>query len=949
MVRPLDSDPPPRMGQHIMSRIKRNASSTKAPRRDPLASLKLADIVILKPVLPAEVMATVVDYLDIPDLLRFARTSRRMLEMVYDDARWIKRLRSMGCWNDAEARAKAEAPKTPSKASARRQSMLDRNIVNGKGRPDVLFDIDPSPMAQRQRRQSNLLSPVRTRPPVADGFDTAELSSPANAVDRHEAALTVFDHVKSVRRQARGEYGRIYKQLAPYYIDLLSSSNPMESRIFRDFGEPDKQAQLLINVQRFAASDFSPGSSEREERIAKAVEAFDAAALLEFRRGYEYKDIQGKMRQYARVMYTLNGGKSSVELFLHDNNLITQKAELGTVSDCIDYGLGHGQLSLEKVQVFFERLGNAYSQEKAIIETVFPNATEVSLLFLEQVAKDVLLPFLSELFADAQGRGTPTYLRIVSGTFAATKQFIETFAVPDNLDDEKKASRCNTVLTEIFGPHLETYLAEEMNSFRQKANTEVEQWDRALSEQAASTESFLMSNVNRQADKKDFMSSFKKVVMMPVNILPSFSGPATNKTAAKALVNGDVTVSSSRPSTPNLYGARTSTATPTLPAEAPTTELAAKAALMNTKLENIRSLFSIEVALNLVHAAKSSLERVAQFVVLGGEAGDAARSQCSAIFIALLQSVGVRHVKAGFDKAIEHLSAYNPRETNADDTTGSASTSSRQVAPLVTFLELVNVGDLIQQMLDVFYESELVRLGISNRDDFLDINVKEKKKFEAMLDERVAAGLGKGIDVLMDEVEFICATTQRPTDFYPELATVEGSPNGGSGSVKTGGMVLDFSGQPTETASRVIQLVSHHTSMLNGATDKSLLDVFTAEVGLRLFTTLTKHIKRQRISTLGALPLLSDLTAYANFVAGFKNNDLTSYFSALREVAQIFLIGGESDRDVSEMATIISDGERYKGVFTVEEVVEFAERRSDWLVVRGRVEGKIRGEGCLVM
>ncbi|KAL2421218.1 F-box protein pof6 [Exophiala dermatitidis] len=934
-----------------MSRIKRNASSTKAPRRDPLASLKLADIVILKPVLPAEVMATVVDYLDIPDLLRFARTSRRMLEMVYDDARWIKRLRNMGCWNDAEARVKAEPPKTP-KASARRQSMLDRNIVNGKGRPDVLFDVDSSPMAQRQRRQSNLLSPVRPRPPVADGFDMAELSSPANAVDRHEAALTVFDHVKSVRGQARQEYGRIYKQLAPYYIDLVSSSNPMESRIFRDFGEPENQAQLLVNVQKFSASDFSPGSGEREEWIAKAIEAFDTAALLEFRRGYEYKDIQGKMRQYARVMYILNGGKSSVELYLHDNNLITQKAELGTVSDCIDYGLGHGQLSLEKVQVFFERLGNAYSQEKAIVETVFPNATEVSLLFLEQVAKNVLLPFLSELFADAQGRGTATYLRIVSGTFAATKQFIETFGLSDDLDDEKKAARCNTVLTEIFGPHLETYLAEEMNSFRQKANTEVEQWDRALSEQAASTESFLMSNVNRQADKKDFMSSFKKVVMMPVNILPSFSGPANHKTAAKALVNGDVTVSSSRPSTPSLYGARTSTATPTLPAEAPTTELAAKAALMNTKLENIRSLFSIEVALNLVHAAKSSLERVAQFVVLGGEAGDVARSQCSAIFIALLQSVGVRHVKAGFDKAIEHLSAYNPRETNstAEATTG-ASSSPGHVAPLVTFLELVNVGDLIQQMLDVFYESELVRLGISNRDDFLDINVKEKKKFEAMLDERVAAGLGQGIDVLMDEVEYICATTQRPTDFYPELATVEGSINGGSGSasVKTGAMVLDFSGQPTETASRVIQLVSHHTSMLNGATDKSLLDVFTAEVGLRLFTTLTKHIKRQRISTLGALPLLSDLTAYANFVAGFKNNDLTSYFSALREVAQIFLIGGESDRDVSEMATIISDGERYKGVFTVEEVVEFAERRSDWLVVRGRVEGKIRGEGCVVI
>jgi recyclin-1 len=377
-----------------------------------------------------------------------------------------------------------------------------------------------------------------------------------------------------------------------------------------------------------------------------------------------------------------------------------------------------------------------------------------------------------------------------------------------------------------------------------------------------------------------------------------------------------------------------------MPPQAPTTELAAKAAVMATKLESIRSLFSIEVALNLVHAAKSSLERAAQFISLGGEAGESARVQCSAIFILLIQTVGNRHVKAGFDKAIEHLSQYNPREAD----TASSEATTVQVAPLVTFLELVNVGDLIQQMLDVFYESELVRLRVSKRDDFLDVNVKEKKKFEAMLDERVAAGLGKGIDVLMDEVEYICATTQQATDFYPELA----SPVTADGS-RSVPVVMDFSGQPTATATRVIALVSHHTSMLSGATEKTLLDVFTSEVGLRLFTALTKHIKRQRISTSGSLQLLSDLSAYASYVATLKNNDLTSYFTALREVAQIYLIGGQSDRDVNEMATIISDGERYRGVFTVEEVVEFAERRSDWLVVKSRVEGRVKGEACVVM
>ncbi|EXJ64839.1 hypothetical protein A1O7_01177 [Cladophialophora yegresii CBS 114405] len=926
-----------------MSKPTKPTGPNKVPRRDPLASLKMADMIISKPILPAEVLATMVDYLAVPDLLRFARVSRRMHEMVYDDARWVKRLRIMGCWNDGEARRRVEPPKTPN-TPGRRKSTVDCNLINGKGRPEVLFDVDAAPVYPT--RQPSLLSPSKPRLTVPDGFDVAETSS-SRAISAselpidHDAPLSVFSRVRSIRGQARQEYGKIYRLLAPFYLDLLSTSNPMECRIFRDFNIPDQQVRLLVNVRIFSASDFSPGSGRREQHIAEAVAKYDTQALLEFRKGYEFKDIQGRMRQYARVMHTLNGGKSGIDLFLHDNKIINQKAELGSVSDCIDYSLGYGQLSLERVQAYFERLGNALKEENGIVQAVFPNANEVSLLLLEEVAKEILGPFLSELFEEARARGTSIYLRIISGTFQATKQFIEGAVLSDDTD-EATITRCNAIGAQIFAPHLETYLEEEMAFFRQKADSEIEHWDRALSEQAASTESFLMSNINRQADKKDFMSSFKQVLMMPVNILPSFSGSQTAKTPVKKL-NAEAS-SLSRPSTPTPGGGPRA-ATPNLPQEAPTDELAAKAALMNTKLENIKSLFSIEIALNLVHAAKSSLDRASQFIALPDEAGESARTQCAAIFNILVQTVGIRHVKTGFDKAIDHLSHYSPREATGDTTTTPAPV---QVAPLATFLELVNVGDLIQQMLDVFYESELVRLRISNRDDFLDVNVKEKRKFEAMLDERVAAGLGKGIDVLMDEVEYICATTQLPTDFYPELALQDDHTTTTTHHHASNTMSSILNG-PTPTAQRVIKLVGHHTSMLTGATEKSLLDVFITEVGLRLFTTLTKHIKRQRISCAGSLNLLSDLTAYAQFISTFKNPDLSSYFTALRSLAQIYLIEGTSDRDVREMSTIIADQDRYKGVFTVEEVVEFAERRSDWLLLRARVEGKVKGDGCVVM
>ncbi len=869
----------------------------------------------------AEILAVIADYLVVPDLLRLARVSRRMHEMVYEDSRWVARLKRMGCWDEAEARRRAESSLL--EVQARRKSTIDRSLVNGKGRPEILFSADASNTPVRVRH--TLQTPLKVGVEPADGFDLVTLSSPSAqtpGTEHTSSALTAVQNVRSIRGRARQEYGKVYRAVGKFYNDAITTTSPKNTLIQKTYADPIEQAQMLSQVRTLSLGDVSPGAGLREARIQEVIDVFDTTALLEFRQGYEYLDIHGRMRQYARVMHILNGGKSSVELFLHDNRLIAQKGTLGSASDCIDYSLGYGQLSLERVQSYYDRLAAAFTQEAAVVKAVFPEPTVVLLQLLETTGQEILMPFLSSLFEDARLRAPTMYLRIVSGTFAATCQFIKDCCLPSDAG-ANSTTRATAVLARIYDAHLENYLAEELSAFTQKAGAEIEQWDRVLQEQAASTETFLMSNFNRQADKKDFLSSFKKVVMMPVNLLPNFSGLSSNKATAKTLVNGDLSVPS-RSSTPGPL-AMTRSVTPSLPTEAPATELAAKTALMNSKLENIKGLFSIEVALNLVHAAKSALERVAQFMSLGGEMGDSARSQCATIFNVLLQTIGVRHVKTGFDQAIDHLSHYKSRE--AADPRESA---MGQVAPLTTFLELVNVGDLIQQMLDVFYESELVRLGISDRNDFLDPSVKEKKRFEAMLDERVATGLSKGIDVLMEEVDFLCATTQMPTDFNPE-----------------NNVVTDVG--PTKTAKQIVDVVGGHTRMLTGATEKTLLDVFTGEVGLRLFTSLCKHIKRQRISTSGALPLISDLSAYANYVGAFKNVDLNNYFNALKEVAQIYLIDGSSDKDINEMAAIISDGERYKGVFTVEEVVEFAERRSDWLSVKGRVEKRVQGDSCVVM
>lgn len=858
-----------------------------------------------------------------------------MQEMVYDDSRWVQRLKVMGVWNDGEARKRFEEA-----LKAKREMMRIRAEEEGKragigvnGHTGVtktsttLFDAGVE--EERQRRSGE--RPTRASDIPIDGFETMALSSPPRNTNTSrapmldpDALLNVFSGVKSQRGSARKEYGKIYAALAPFYFDLARSRSHMDPVIFRVYRDPEQQAQMLAHLQIFAKSDWAQGWRQREEKLVTMTGIFENAVLREFEQGYEAWDIDGRMRRYAHVLGILNGGHACIELFVQKHPIFSDREVLTSPMECLNQASAEG-IALGPSRSFLEVLSVKLNEQADIIDRVFPAGEDAYQVFLDKVGEDILMEYITPLFDEAHERSIPSYLKAVSGIFEQSLQFGLTLK-PTKGSGDDFVQKVKTVITRVFEPHVDLYLQDELDNFKRLADAEVGTWESKLSAQEATTESFFMANVNRKADKQDFLSSFKKVVMMPVNVLPSFplSSPfaVSKPTPAQATKSSLQTLNGnspgpSRPTTPGI-GFSEQNRSP-LPSTGPTDELAAKASLMASKLEGIRSLFSIEVALDLTHNAKASIERAAPFVRLGGQTGEEAREQCLAIFVALLQILGDRHVRAGFDKAVDHLSNYNPREV---------SEHQQGVAPLVTFLELVNVGDLISQMIDVFYEQQLTATKLADKNDFLDPAVKAKKKFEQMLDERVAAGLNKGIDVLMDEVEYVCATTQSPTDYNPP----EGKDN------------IDIG--PTKAAEQVVQIVESHTKMLTGSTDKNMLDVFNQEVGLRLFAALCKHLKRQRISTLGAIPLISDMNLYFTYIRTLRNQDLLQYFKALRELSQIYLI---DKGHAKEMATIIADGERFHGIFRAEEVYEFAERRADWYTVKRDVERAMYGIGCGLM
>ncbi|KAF2480634.1 exocyst complex component Sec10-like protein [Neohortaea acidophila] len=941
-----------------------------------LASLRATQIIASKPVLPAELIATILDYLPVPDLLTCARVSRRVQEMVYDDTRWIHKLKTLRVWNEAEARQrveeamkrKAEAQRVREADEAKRTGVHLQGSVNGiAGGGVTLFDagVEETRYKRSLEQQHPHLPPARKM--LADGFDELAISpsSPTgNVWDAHQA-LTILTQVRSIRGRARQEFGKVYGTLAPLYLNLVRSKRHSDATVFRIFRDPDQQAKILAALKQFARCDDSGDWQDREQKLDTIIAVFETAVLREFEQGFAAGDIDGRMHRYAHVLATLNAGSAAVDFFVSHHPVMARQIQVGNPLDCLE-AVAPGHVDLNPVQMFFENLANKMVEQAEVIDRVFPETIDVLTPFLSRMCEEIIAEYLTALIDDARGRGSETYVKAVAGSFEQGLRFVaslrSTKASPPDFHD--KAQR---ILASCFERYFESYIAQELSVFNTKSTAEVTHWERELSEQEASKESFFMSNLNRQQAKRDFLSSFKKVVMMPVNVLPAFN--ASKASASKAPANpgvADTHDKESRTSSSTLDGPL---GTQHPKPEAPTTELAAKAAIMNSRLEGIKSLFSIEVALSLTHLAKACIERMAPMVRMGPPYSEEVKEQCNVIFITMLGVLGDRHVKNGFDKAVGHLSTYNPREVRGvkarlegDDTaTGSGHGG---VEPLVTFLELVNVGDLIQQMIDVFFAQELVATKLTEADDFLSPAVKQKKHFEQMLDERVAAGLNRGIDVLMDEIELICATTQSPTDFNPG-ATSSSSSNGAAPAMVDIGV--------SRTATEVVEMVNSHTSMLVGSTDKHMLDVFTQEVGLRLFAVLCKHFKRQRISVDGAIKFISDINHYSAFVANLRQKPLMPYFQALREMSQIYLVhidppatlfgntskakrssllsskGTKTAAQAKELATIIADSERYRGIFPSEEVYEFAERRADWYLVKAYVESALYGVGCSVM
>ncbi|RIB28049.1 exocyst complex component Sec10-domain-containing protein [Gigaspora rosea] len=680
---------------------------------------------------------------------------------------------------------------------------------------------------------------------------------------------------------ARETFKKMYTTLLPYYIDFRTKRK--DSRLFKEYTDPTDQAKMLARLTNFGKLNVTYDSDQINSIIETIVEYFENSALHHFELAYDAHNIN-EMKKWATRLLNLNGGITCIQVYIQKNSIFFDHLYSPMDNFVQITALSNEELSFTPMSEFFSNLEDELKKQAALIDKIFTPDADVFHSFAERVFEDLAV--------------VAAYIRCLHVAEVLWKE-----AKPSM--DKLKAEK---LMYHMFETFMDEYLMTELTTIKLHCDEQIEMWNQKLIEKTSEGQTILV-NPNREVYKHDYLKYFRKILTLPAQRQRGSASVSPSPTSSQPSYNFD-----RRGSTASFHSTKSFKSFKSLNSTSNSSDL--QAALSNIKFDQMQQLLSVEMALHMIHANKNALHRISVFLGYPDKMGYRIKSTLERIFIMFLQALGLRHIKRGFDTATQRLGEYKP----------DPESTSKGLAPLVEFFELVHIADLIQQMVQVYYEEEMSRF--IDKTDFFNICTKEKKTFEKTLDDSVAAGLNIGIQVLIDHVEFILSTEQRSEEFYPQTNTP-----------------LDL--KPTKACVHAVECLSSHAKLVVGCSDKNTLDVFFQEIGIRFFGSLVKHLKKFTVNINGGFQVISDLNHYCSFATTLKQPNITPYFIALKELGNVYIISNARD-----VGLFVREAGRFKGIFLAEEVYEFCQKREDWLAIKHQVEKELYGlkpEDCVLM
>ncbi|KAI0752975.1 exocyst complex component Sec10-domain-containing protein [Daedaleopsis nitida] len=904
--------------------------------------------------LPVDLHIYILTLLAVPDIPAYARCSRALGNLAKDERVWEARWKAFG----VDIHQLGDVLDTLEE-KVKVQNGLDQNHA-----PPTLATESLDDDFGDFTSTSNNAQPGE----MGDFVGAFSLSTPRTA---HGFPIP------SSSKTSRALYIRAHTLLKPLVSALSSPPHAVLSIIFPSPAPSLRhQAHTLRLLSLFLSSRVRPLRTWEtlSAALRAAIDRFEDSLLTAF----DVADGKGDERGMAEAaeasweVWDGSGGEWELRrVWAEKREIFYEQSKWKP----LDNFTNDSQLDFTPMDEFIVEILAALQEHGSRAVRVFPPASNVLLSFADRLANEVVGEYIASLLTRAREISNETFLKATAASFKEAWRMVDTIVQvgASRTDLDLPKTKAEDVVYRMFESNMDEYLDEEVEFVKQCFEMTCRSWEKRLSEHKATVGNLanpeharFLGSHNPAQVKRTVLASFTNVLLLPVTIVPRTVGKAVGAaitTGSSAAVQGIQMLNPQRwgatpttgqgafpfarmPSwnangrdgyvrdfekggdgmlfdiggdddeedaevtkekTPSEKTARSSMTVSTITEESSST---APTSIHSTRvstpvppaLENFDLLLSLDIALELIHADRDSLKRAETFSGYPGSYGHRVRDTIEEIFVLLLQALSERHIKPGFETATERMRSYKPAEHE----------ETKSVAPLLQFFELVHVGDTMQSMVQVYFDKELA--PHIDRHDFLNAVVREKKHFEDVLDNSVAAGLNAATDALMNQVEHIIQKLTKPREYYPP---------------EDGPMELG----PTEGCREAIKCLQMHCQLVKGSTSKEVLEVFYQEVGFRLIAILQKHIKRQIISLNGGFQIIADLNAYHTFISSLRVATVTSDFAYLKMLGHVYVV-----EDAKDLAQIVRDVTRYGGAYRPEDIYEFIQRRSDWKKIEKTVD-----------
>ncbi|EGN91831.1 hypothetical protein SERLA73DRAFT_127958 [Serpula lacrymans var. lacrymans S7.3] len=833
--------------------------------------------------LPRDLHVLVLSHLPIPDIPSYSRCSRATAKLAREDRIWDLR------WAALQ--------------------------VDTLGLSATLDEIEAKLQPKSNASRSPPTIPVHSLDDDFGDFTTANSSVSLSYPDFPGFTTSPPQPMPS-KHSSRARYMRAHNILKQCLTPLSSPPHTVLSELSELLNTTlIQQSRILHLLSLFLSPRVQPVRAwvASSASLHSAIDRFDSGLLTAFDTADSKGDEVG-MRDAAQSSWEVWTGQGDWEMgkvWAEKREIFYEQGRWDPLANFTQDGL----LDFDAMDSFMTNTLSSLEEHGARAVRVFPPASRVLLGFAERVATEVVGEYISPLLTRAREISNEVYLKATAASFREAWRIVEIIekVSGERKDSNVSRSQAEDVVYRMYEVNMDEYLDEEVESLKQIFEVICRRWENTISGQAtkpintASATRFLNSHNPAQV-KRNVLASFTDILLLPVTIVPRTVGAvgAVLTTGGNAAVQGIAMLNPQRWVGGEQRGYSKDLEKDDMP-DGVVFEIGEDISVpalhaTNGNLDKLDLLLSLDVSLELIHADREALKRAETFAAYPGHYGHRVRDTIEEIFILMLQGMSGRHIAPGFQLATEQMTSYKPAEH--EETTS--------VDPLLQFFELVHVGDTIQSMVQVYFDKELA--PHIDRTDFLNAVVREKKRFENVLDDSVAAGLNAGTQVLMNQVEHIILTLTKPREYYPP----EDAP-------------LELG--PTQGCTEAIKCLETHCKLLKGSTSKEVLEVFYQEVGIRLIGILQKHIKRQIISLNGGFQVIADLNAYYTFISSLKVSSITADFSHLKMLGHVFVV-----EDAKDLAQIVRDVTRYGGAYRPEDVYEFIQRRSDWKKIEKTVD-----------